>query len=1249
MRRHLLSVALCTLAVSMITGNAYAGPTTISDIYSYIENTEVFGENQLEPHAYYIPKQSKLLNGTWKFFFAETPEEVPDNFYAANFKDSKWGTIQVPSNWEMQGYGDALFRNVSTPFQPNPPYVPREYNPTGVYRTDFTVPSDWNGQEIILRFEKVASASFVWVNGQYVGYNEGAQEPSEYDITNFLKKGKNQLTVLVTKYSDGYYLEGQDYWRLAGIFDDVNIYAKPKTCIYDWYVTTDLDDKYEDAKLQVKVWLHQFDHRDGSYYVNSILEDALGNIVAEMKSLYALYIGNVDSGRIELSMSSNVVNPNKWTADTPYLYKLKMQLYSYEGQLIEERTQNIGFKETEIRDGVFYLNGKNIKVNAECSHMQDPVTGHMVPDELIEKDMKILKQFGFNAVRTSHYPPTPRYLEFANKYGLYIIDETGDEAHATERLSSNQAFKEMYLERVQQLVYRDRNQPCVLFWSAGNESGEGVLIGEVIKEGKRLDGTRYWMYGGNAYSHAAEDIIGPRYPTPSALEMKVGQGFDGDTRPSFMDEYISVAGNAGGNLDEMWEVIYKYDRSMGGALWDFVSIGLEDPVRKIADVSGHGILSGIMGHAKIVTARNKKNHVIDLNGHDEWIEVYQDPILDITGNQLTIAFDVCPGELVSSCGSFLTKGSWQYGVQQRGKENLEFYLNTPRGKRTVTATLPADWELNWHHVVAIYDGEKMTLAIDDAQPAEAAANGNIVNAPYPVNIGRNIQEHGQDTRVYVCDAQLDNICISDRVLTADELKPENALLWLDFETETVDGTFYTYGIGGRTYGTIFPDRTVQPEIYQVKKSTQPVVVSLVKAQNGTFEVWNRNSFLSTDHWDMDWALYEDDQILQQGKLTPGVDPSSRKVITVPFTKPSIKPGKEYRIMFSTNLKTNEIWADAGHQVAWDQIELPWNIPAVEKAPAQGRLDLKQNEDGILVSGEGFEYRFTADGQLCQIVQGGKELLKEPLAANVWRAPIANEVDDWGQGNITYHNRKDWNGRQIANEWYSANMNNLSRVPLSCKVSRLDGDVVIDVTCMTQFGGVVNRQLDTYIFGGSFNGVNEKYHFVISADGSMTIEHTIDPVGSQPSLYPRIGLTMTLAADMQQVNWYGRGPEENYPDRKSGYAVGIYKTTVNEMYEPYLIPQDHGLRCDNRWVTLSDSEGHGIRFSMDQLFNFNASSFSTDNLTRARFQYQIERQDGVTLNLDYATTGVGCTCCYVLPAYQVAPQRYSRVIKVELLR
>ena len=1245
------SFALALLLMQANVADAQQG--YMEHIYDYIENLDVFEQGQEEARAYYIPAHNRKLNGRWKFFYADTPEGIPSGFYAEGFADKRWAEIDVPSNWEMQGFGDAMFRNVSAPFVATPPQTPRDYNPTGAYRTTFTVPTDWNGEEVFLRLEKVASASFIWVNGKEVGYNEGAQEPAEYRITPFLKKGRNTLAVMVVKYSDGYYLEGQDYWRLAGIMDDVYVYAAPKNRLVDWYVTTPLTNNYRDAELNIEATVCSYDEQPLTQplKVRAVLSDAQSREVAVLESSAASFGQGQKS--MKLNMKQTVKSVKLWSAETPNLYTLSMQLLTQDGKPLnaaynEDARQDVGFKQTEMKNNVFYLNGQPLKVNAQNSHMQDPERGHCVDDELIKKDLTILKQFGFNGVRTSHYPPVPRYLEFAARYGIYIIDEAGVEAHATEYVSDDPRFAPMYQERVRRMVLRDRNQPAVLFWSAGNESGEGKNIGEVIKEGRKYDHTRWWMYGGNAYSHPDEEIIGPRYPTPLALDLKVGRYGDGDVRPSFMDEYISVAGNSGGMMDEMWRAIYDHERCIGGAVWDFVSPGLTQIARRVEDLTPNNIMAHLMGNAKIVVdKRNKKNHVLDLNGHDQWVEVYRDDSLEVTGNCLKIEFDVMPRKLVSSCGSFVTKGEWQFGVQQDGKEKLNFYINTNRDldnprardhRYVISATLPADWEEHWHHVEASYDGRNIAISIDGKQLAQARAEGNIVNAPFPVNIGRNEQTHGQDTHVHICDAQMDNVIISNRY---------GELLHLDFEKEVQGEKYYSYGIGARTYGTIWPDRSVQPEIYQMKKAAQPVSCRLLSADEGTVEVWNRNHFLNASAYECRWQMMEDGMCIEEGELQLDIEPLTRKVVKLPYAHPVLKPGREYRLMITCHLRQDELWAEKGHVVAWDELEMPWRMNAIAYDMAKGKATLHQTTEAITVEGEGFVYSFTPDGELYSMKQAGKELLREPLRFNVWRAPLALEMDGWGWYNINYNNRKEWNGNQIASEYYSNNLDKITRLPISCRAFEQDGQVYITVRSFAQFGSISSGALDAYIFGVRYVGYSEVYEYRINGDGSIALHHILEPEGKQPTLLPRIGLTLTLNEDLQQVKWYGRGPEENYPDRKTGYAVGIYENTVDGMFEPYLIPQDCGLRCDNRWVTMSDSEGHGLSIAMDEHFNFNAYNYTTDNLTKAVYQYQLKRQKGVTLNLDYATTGVGCTACYVLPGYQAKASRYERNITIEL--
>lgn len=1279
MKKFNLSLA----ALMLIFGAAFAQTTQaerdfLKDMSCFVENLDVFEAGQEEGRAYHIPEHNKSLNGTWKFSYYETPGDVPSDFYKPGFSDRRWDSIEVPSNWEMQGFGQALFRNCTAPFplEPpkaireqqmrrfmqfgrggqsrpaplfsvEPPSVPMDHNPTGAYRTTFTIPSTWTGENVFLRFEKVASASFIWVNGQQVGYNEGAQEPSEYNITKYLKKGTNTLAVLVLKYSDGYYLEGQDYWRLAGIFDDVTLYAAPQVRIYDWQLITDFDNSFTDSQLSIAVDVKSYDATAGDYSLKAAVSKD-GRKVAEMSSGS---FGVKADDKLTLKLSTLVKSPDKWTAETPSLYDLSLELSDASGKVIDHIGKKMGFKKTEIIDGVFYLNGVAIKVNAQNSHMQHPELGHAMDEETIRKDMTILKQFGFNAVRTSHYPPVNEYLDLADEYGLYIIDETGDEAHASEYVSTLPEWIPMYKERVRQMVLRDRNHPCVLFWSAGNESGEGDNITEVVKEGKSLDPTRFWMYGGNAAVHPGEDIVGPRYPSPLEHEMRYGRN-PADKRPSFMDEYLSVAGNGGGAMDDFWRVIYSHPSLMGGALWDFVSPGITQSIRELEDKSPYGTQSVIMGNAKLVPGPTGK--AIDLNKQDQWVQVYRDDNVEITGDRLSLTLDVFPRKFNKSGGYLLTKGSYQYGLKQHGADSLDFYIDTGT-MSTLTVPLPSDWENKWHNVTAVYDGAKMEVFIDKHSRGSMEKQGRIRNLPFSVCVGRDENALGQETNVYICDALIDNVGIfADALKPSDSFDVSKAALWLDFESENTTGTFYSYGIGARTYGSIWPDRVPQPEMWQMKKSTQPLSFTLVD-ESGWLEIWNRGNFLNADHYKTTWSLYADDELLDSGELDLDVEANAYGKVKIPLRKPAIVPGKEYRVDISSVLRSDEIWAPAGFEMAWDQFELSsWNIPAAGNAPA-GTVSVIENDDRIIVSGDGFRYAFdSVSGTLVSMTVDGQELLCSPLRLNLWRAPLANESDGWNSGSVNAQNRKQGYGgigheSVIASSYYSYGLDKIQSLPIDVSFSVLGDAAVLKVRELSILGSE-EGQLDTYIRGMSYSGFENIYQYRIFGDGTIKLDHEIKPQGNNlPEMLPRIGLSTSFIKSLDNVEWYGRGPQANYPDRKSGYRVGIFSSKVRDMYEPYLIPQDYGLRTDNRWVQLTDDTGRGVLIDVDEPFNFNIYPFTTENLTKAVYTYQLRESDSLTFNLDYATSGVGCTARGIFNAYRVLPAAYERSITIKPLR
>jgi len=1224
----------------------------LNNIYSYIENTSIFEMNQEDGHTPLIPFNSVSealgdtknnitcrlsLNGIWRFHYSDTPEGIPSDFFKISFNDKNWDTISVPSNWEMKGFGDPLFRNVTTPFIPDPPHVPREYNPAGSYRRTFILPDTWTGREVFLRMEKTASASFVWINGNEVGYNEGGQEPAEYDVTAFLKPGKNTIAVAVIKYSDGYYLEDQDYWRLAGIFDDIWLFATPGIHMFDWVATTDLDENYRNATLDMIIDIRNYTGKpvDG-YSVRSKLFSQQKTLVETFES----EVFSVNPGHNEtIELRGTITDPLKWSAEFPNLYYLTFELINPLGNVTEVISGRIGFKETEIKGQVFYLNGMPVKLNGINSHMQHPVLGHTMNEATIRKDLEILKQFNINCVRTSHYPPVIRYLELADEYGIYIVDETGDEAHATEFLSGNSDWESMYRERSRKMVLRDRNHPSVLFWSAGNESGEGNNICAVIDEGKKFDKTRYWMYGGNAFSQKCEEIIGPRYPKIKDLLTRVYNiPASVDPRPSFLDEYLAVTGNGGGGLDDYWALFYSHPRSMGGAIWDFVSTGIKQKVISLQDASNNNVQVNVMGRAKLVPSQSGMG--IDLNGHDQWVEVYRDDGLEISGDQLTITLQVYPRSLSRFAGTLVTKGNWQFGIYQIRNDSLAFYVTTRR-KKSVKIALPENWENNWHHVAACYDGSSIFLTIDGNESLHEPLTGNIRNTPFPVNIGRNAEIHGQETSVYISDAIIDQVGIFSVPvdMTGFEHPTESlkkrSVLWLDFEDLREDGDFYSYGIGARTYGAIWPDRRPQPEMWQFKKSAQPVSTRLISAEEGLVEINNRYLFTDLNELSGVWEVQANGKVLQQGTLMVDLKPQKTAIVRIPFSKPELKPETQYHLLLSFRKIDKQIWHGPGFEVAWDQFELPWLIPESGKEhPGKGAVSLDESGNMLILKGNSFEYIISKEtGLLISMKLEGVEMIHSGADLNLWHAPLANETDSWTFGSSNIKHRTEGFGRMAATEWYSSGLDHLTRY-----LDNISWETTSDSLASI-------RARSIFVTGSNRCAFINDIKYICYGDGTIIIENSVIPDGDIPSWLPRIGQQWILDPGLNRVSWFGRGPQENYPDRKSGYKIGVYNSTVAEMYEPYLIPQDYGLRTDNRWVRMTDDKGNGLEFRSNELFNFSAQPYSTDNLTKALYTYQLRPFDGITFNFDYATSGVGCTAAGVFPPYQVMARKYDFKVTV----
>ena len=514
------------------------------------------------------------LNGPWKFHWVSDPADRPPDFFRADFDDGSWDEIPVPSNWELLGYGIPIYTNIPYPFPPDPPRVPDHWNPVGSYRRSFTVPDDWAGMQVFAHFGSVKSAMYVWMNGQAIGYSQGSKTPAEFNITRFLKPGANTLAVQVYRFSDGAYLEGQDYWKISGIERDVFLVAVPSVHIRDFWARPELDAEYVDGLLTIDVELRSVLARPVSAYrLTAELLDRNGDPAFDvpLTTTFALEAAGTDW----VTLQGAVPSPRKWTAETPDLYTLVLTLADDEGRTLQVIPARVGFRTVEIRDGMLQVNGVPVTLRGVNRHEHDPHTGRVMSDELMLRDIELMKRYNVNAVRTSHYPSDPRWYDFADEYGLYIVDEANIESHGMGydpqvTLGNDPAWMAAHLDRTIRMVQRDKNHPSVIIWSLGNEGGDGVNFEATSAWIHRADPSRPVQYE-RAIQRPHVDIYAPMYARIPHLLDYASEPRD---RPLIMCEYAHAMGNSVGNLQDYWDVIEAHDQLQGGFIWDWADQGL---------------------------------------------------------------------------------------------------------------------------------------------------------------------------------------------------------------------------------------------------------------------------------------------------------------------------------------------------------------------------------------------------------------------------------------------------------------------------------------------------------------------------------------------------------------------------------------------------------------------------------------------------------------------------------------------------
>jgi len=552
------------------------------------ENPQITNINRALAHATLVPYDSKeqafvddwskspyyiSLNGHWKFNWVEKPSDRITEFYSLDYNDCNWDTIPVPSNWELYGYGYPIYVNHPYEFtkDPNPPYVPHDYNPVGSYRKTFIVPEQWSERQIFIHFGAVKSYMNLWINGEKVGMSKGSKTPAEFDITNYVHTGKNTLALEVFRWSDGTFLECQDFWRISGIERDVYLYSTPKVHIRDFFAKSSLINKYKDGLLNLDIDINNYGQHKEAILIDYALIDPknLEQVISGYKNI------QIDStSNKTIHFNESIPNIEAWNAENPKLYSLILIVKSKD-QVLEVISAKIGFRTSEISNGQLLVNGKPVVLRGVNRHEHDPVTGHVISKESMLQDITLMKQFNINAVRTSHYPNDPYWYKLCDKYGIYVIDEANIESHGMgykpERtLGNNPQWKNAHLDRTIRMVERDKNHPSIIIWSLGNEAGDGVNFAETYKWIHTRDDSRPVHYE-RALLGPNTDIYCPMYPWIEDIEEYAKKQQD---RPLIMCEYSHSMGNSTGNLQDYWDVIEKYDQLQGGFIWDWVDQGL---------------------------------------------------------------------------------------------------------------------------------------------------------------------------------------------------------------------------------------------------------------------------------------------------------------------------------------------------------------------------------------------------------------------------------------------------------------------------------------------------------------------------------------------------------------------------------------------------------------------------------------------------------------------------------------------------
>jgi beta-galactosidase len=993
------------------------------------------------------------LNGTWEFQIKPHPAAATAEALAG-----EWSPIQVPGNWTMQGFGRPHYTNVQMPFPQSPPEVPAD-NPTGIYRRRFSVPTGWQGRRIVLHFGGCEGVLYVHVNGNPVGLSKDARTPAEFDVTDLVQMGApNELMAVVVQWSDASFIEDQDHWWQAGLMREVYLYATGAPHLQDVFARGDLDDSYQDGILRVKAKVGFPGSRPEAAVVTLQLYDPDGRPLFDIQPQGACGEIKTSWGAPlrpdnEVDFELPVTQPRQWTAETPHLYTLVATLTTPEGS--ESSACTVGFRRVELRDGLVLVNGRRVLFKGVNLHDHDDTHGKAISRELMETDVRVMKQFNVNAVRTSHYPKDPYFYELCDRYGLYVIDEANIESHAFYHdLCVDSRYTLAFVERVRNMVERDKNHPSILFWSLGNESGYGPNHDAAAGWVRGFDPSRLlhyegaisrWNGGDWRAGQRVTDVICPMYPQIADIVQWAEAGAGEDGRPMIMCEFTHAMGNSNGCLADYWAAFESHPRLQGGYIW-------------------------------------------------EWVD---------------------------------------HGIRRQTEDGRTYW----------------------------------------------AYGGDFGDTPH-------------------------------------------------------DANFVTDGI-------VWPDRTPHPGLYEFKHLAQPVGVTWADADAGIVTITNKQHFAGLDELAGEWLLLVDGIPQASGELPPlTAAPGESQAISLPAAELH-GPGERF-LTLRFRQAADTLWAPAGHEAARAQLALPQQESATG-APAAPSARESENiavhDDGGTITlaaaaasaagGQAVQAVFDkASGRLTAYGPAGENLLLGGPQLAVWRGATDNDgiklmLDKQG-------------GKPLA-RWLALGLDRIEQ--------RLEGIRVLETEDGLPAVEVVHRASGR----GKWDDFTHTQRYILEPSGELRVENDVR-LGEGVSDPPRVGVSLALPPELEAISWYGRGPWENYADRKAAAHFGVYHSTVTQEYVPYIMPQEHGHKTDVRWLQLTDAAGQGLRVAGEPTVEFSAGHFTAEDLYAARHTTDLQPRPEVILHLDAAQRGLGTASCGpdTLEKYRLLEREYQFAYRLKIV-